>query len=247
MYETDNIVAQYIEFHYGDQYFGVPNFPVTCAKICLGHTAKSIKERALDLGCATGRASFELAKSYNHVDAIDFSTRLIQAPTTLQQKGTQRYAVQDEGELVGYKEINLDDYEGYSEIKDKINFMQGDACNLNAKYTDYDLVFAGNLIDRLYDPQKFISTIKDRIRAGGHLVLTSPYTWLEEFTRRDNWLGGYKSNTGEKHTTIDGLRDALAPEFELVTQPVDVPFVIRETRRKYQHTIAELTVWKKTD
>ncbi len=246
MYETDDIVAQYIEFHYGDQYFGVPSFPVACAKICLDHTAESTKERALDLGCATGRASFELAKSYDHVDAIDFSARLIQAPSALQHKGTQRYTVQDEGELVSYKEIKLDDFEGYREIKDKVSFTQGDACNLDAKYTDYDLVFAGNLIDRLYDPQKFISTIKERIRAGGHLVLTSPYTWLEEFTQRDNWLGGYKANTGENHTTLDGLRDALAPEFELITQPIDVPFVIRETRRKYQHTVAELTIWKKT-
>jgi hypothetical protein len=26
--------------------------------------------------------------------------------------------------------------------------------------------------------------------------------------------------------------------------PRDVPFVIRETRRKFQHTVAELTVWE---
>ncbi len=246
MYETDDIVAQYIEFHYGNQYFGVPNFPVACAKICLDHTAEGSTDRALDLGCATGRASFELAKVYDHVDAIDFSARLIQAPSALQQKGTQRYTLQDEGDLVSYKEINLDDFDGYNAIKDKVSFMQGDACNLDAKYTDYDLVFAGNLIDRLYDPQTFISAIKDRIRNGGHLVLTSPYTWLEEFTQRDNWLGGFKANTGENYTTLDGLRDALAPEFEQVGEPTDVPFVIRETRRKYQHTLAELSVWKKT-
>lgn len=28
VYEKDETVAQYIEFHYGDEYFGVPNFPV---------------------------------------------------------------------------------------------------------------------------------------------------------------------------------------------------------------------------
>ncbi|WP_419905820.1 putative 4-mercaptohistidine N1-methyltransferase [Kiloniella sp.] len=245
MYETDDIVAQYIEFHYGDQYFGVPNFPVACANICLDHAQEGATNRALDLGCATGRASFELAKVYDHVDAIDFSARLIQAPSTLQQKGTQRYTLQDEGDLVSYKEINLEDFDGYNAIKNRVNFVQGDACNLDAKYTDYDLVFAGNLIDRLYDPQSFISSIKHRIRAGGHLVLTSPYTWLEEFTQRENWLGGFKANTGENYTTLDGLRDALAPEFELVGQPTDVPFVIRETRRKHQHTLAELSIWKK--
>ncbi|MCZ4279164.1 5-histidylcysteine sulfoxide synthase [Kiloniella laminariae] len=245
MYETDDIVAQYIEFHYGEEFFSVPNFPVACARICLEHAGKGRTERALDLGCATGRASFELARVFDHVDAIDFSARLIQAPTSLQQKGAQRYTIQDEGELVSYKEIKLSDFDSYENIKDRISFMQGDACNLAAKYTNYDLVFAGNLIDRLYDPLQFLKTIKQRIRPGGLLVLASPYTWLEEFTQRENWLGGFKANTGESYTTLDGLRDTLTPEFEMVCPPRDVPFVIRETRRKFQHSLSEVSVWRK--
>jgi hypothetical protein len=30
----------------------------------------------------------------------------------------------------------------------------------------------------------------------------------------------------------------------MLGEPRDVPFVIRETRRKFQHTVAELTVWE---
>jgi len=29
-----------------------------------------------------------------------------------------------------------------------------------------------------------------------------------------------------------------------MAEPQDLPFVIRETRRKFQHSIAELTVWE---
>ena len=123
--------------------------------------------------------------------------------------------------------------------------MQGDACNLPEKFTDYDVVFAGNLIDRLYEPETFLSLIKERIRKGGLLVITSPYTWLEEFTEREKWLGGFKAQTGENYTTLEGIRDALQPEFELAADPTDVPFVIRETKRKFQHTVAELSVWYK--
>jgi hypothetical protein len=43
---------------------------------------------------------------------------------------------------------------------------------------------------------------------------------------------------------LDGLKEALAPRFCMLGEPSDVPFVIRETRRKFQHTVAELTVWK---
>ena len=28
---------------------------------------------------------------------------------------------------------------------------------------------------------------------------------------------------------------------------VSVPFVIRETRRKFQHTLSEVTIWEKLD
>ena len=245
MYEADNIVSQYIEFHYGEEYYSVPNFPVACIEAVRGHLSGQKTERALDIGCATGRSAFELAKNFDHVDAVDFSVRLIEAPTNLQKTGTQRYIIQDEGELVTYKEIKLSDFDGYEAVKDNITFMQGDACNLTDKYMDYDAVFAGNLLDRLYDPAKFLNDIKGRIRAGGLLILTSPYTWLEEFTPRDKWLGGFKANTGESYTTLEGLFDGLTPEFEMLGEPQDIPFVIRETARKFQHTSSQMTVWKK--
>ena len=244
VYETDSMVAQYIEFHYGDTYFGVPNFPVACIAEVAKHLGGKEVERALDIGCATGRSSFELAKHARHVDALDFSARLIVCPSALQKGGLQRYAIQDEGEIVSFKEVRMDEL-GYADVADRINFMQGDACNLPEKFNDYDVVFAGNLIDRLYEPETFLNLIKDRIRPGGLLVITSPYTWLEEFTERDKWLGGFKANTGENYTTLEGIHDVLQPEFSALADPVDVPFVIRETRRKFQHTVAELSVWKK--
>ena len=246
IYELDDAVSQYIEFHYGDSYFNVPNFPVACIAHTVAAMGNLPTARALDLGCATGRSSFELARHFNHVDALDFSARLIQAPSQLQATGLQRYAIQDEGDLVSYHEVSLDTL-GYTDISHKVAFMQGDACNLPEKFTDYDLVFAGNLIDRLYDPAKFLDLIKQRIKPGGLLVITSPYTWLEDFTEREKWLGGFKAETGENYSTLEGIRDALKPEFVQQGDALDVPFVIRETRRKFQHSVAELSVWKKCE
>lgn len=244
-YEKDTMISQYIELHYGETYFDIPNFPVACARACLKALEGKRKERALDLGCATGRTSFELATEFDYVDAIDFSARLIETPTALQKKGSKRYVIQDEGDLVTYKDVRLKDFPEYVTIKDRIHFMQGDACNLAEKFTDYDLVFAGNLLDRLYDPKKFLNQIKSRIRPGGLLVLTSPYTWLDEFTEHNKWLGGFKAQTGENYTTLEGIADTLAPEFTLLGEPRDIPFVIRETKRKFQHTLAQMSIWKR--
>ena len=247
IYETDEQISQYIEFHYGEEYYGVKNFPVACIQALLPHTKGMTTERALDLGCATGRSSFELAKAFDHVDALDFSARFVEVPSNLQKTGSQRYVIKTQGDLVDFKEVKLANFETYEAIKNKISFMQGDACNLTEKYTDYDLVFAGNLIDRLYNPTVFLTSIKNRIRPGGLLVITSPYTWLEDFTPRKNWLGGYKAQTGENYTTLEGLKENLSPEFDLVGDPQDIPFVIRETARKFQHSVAEMSVWRKMD
>ncbi|STS10449.1 Uncharacterised protein [Ewingella americana] len=50
---------------------------------------------------------------------------------------------------------------------------------------------------------------------------------------------------GEALTTHQSLQRLLSSDFEEVQPPMDVPFVIRETARKYQHTVAQLTVWRK--
>ncbi|GAB1258419.1 5-histidylcysteine sulfoxide synthase [Aurantivibrio plasticivorans] len=242
-YETDEQVSQYLEFHYGANYFGVENFPKACAEICLSHMKGQPTRRALDIGCAVGRSSFELAREFDHVDGLDFSARFISQAVELQTSGVKRYTIREQGDLFEYKEVRLTDLNLQS-VANKCVFMQGDACNLHEKYDNYDLVFAGNLLDRLYSPQKFLRLITERINQGGLLVLTSPYTWLADFTEPENWLGGFKRD-GENYTTLDGLHDALDKTFEMLADPQDVPFVIRETARKYQHTLAELTVWRK--
>ena len=242
-YETDELISQYLEFHYGDEYFGVPNFPKACIDTIFD-TVKELKlERAFDLGCAVGRSSFELAKQFKHVDALDFSTRFIVNAQGLIEHGKVRYLITDEGELSSLKQASLEEL-GLVDAAKRVDFIQGDASNLKPVYLNYDLIFAGNLIDRLYEPAAFLQSIHERINPGGMLVLTSPYTWLEEFTKKENWIGGYKVN-GENRTTLDGLQEILKENFEAYVEPVDIPFVIRETARKHQHTVAQMTFWKK--
>jgi putative 4-mercaptohistidine N1-methyltranferase len=190
-----------------------------------------------------GRASFELAKHFDHVTGIDFSARLINLGVQLKRDGVIRYAVVDEGDLLLYREQRLTNF-NLQDSAHKVDFMQGDACNLKAVYSNYDLVLAANLLDRLYDPILFLKQIHQRINAGGLLVLTSPYTWLEEHTEKANWLGGFKKD-GESFSTLDGIKSLLEQNFNLIDGPFSQAFVIRETRRKFQHTLSEVTIWER--
>ena len=242
-YETDRLISEYIEFHYGDEYFGVPNFPRALAQLAIAARGDKPARTALDLGCATGRATFELARHFEHVTGIDFSARFIGIGTQLAEQGSLRYTLVEEGELVSHKEFVLTDL-GLTETAPKVEFFQGDACNLKPIFTGYDLVLAANLIDRLYDPALFLASIHQRLNPGGLLVIASPYTWLEEHTKREAWIGGFKKD-GENFTTLDGLKALLAPHFHLLREPQAVPFVIRETKRKFQHTLSEVTLWER--
>jgi len=210
----------------------------------LPHLPADRRRRCLDIGCSVGRSALEFARHFDHVDAIDFSARFIQAGVRLQQGDELLYEVQTEGELTDSRSVSLDQL-GLIEAGRRVLFMQGDACNLKPLFTDYDLVFAGNLIDRLYDPALFLREIGGRITTGGLLVITSPYTWLEEYTPKAKWLGGRREH-GEPLSTFAGLSRELAGRFTLLHRQ-DIPFAIRETARKHQHTIAEMTAWRRTD
>jgi len=105
-------------------------------------------------------------------------------------------------------------------------------------------VLAANLLDRLYDPAHFLTTIHARINPGGLLVIASPYTWLEEFTSKEKWIGGIR-RAGEPVTTLQGLQELLTTHFRMCEGPREIQFVVRETARKYQHSFAQLTIWER--
>nr|WP_321266541.1 5-histidylcysteine sulfoxide synthase [uncultured Sulfurimonas sp.] len=241
IYESDELVSQYCEFQYGDAHFGVKNFAIECAKIASKFATN--KTKALDLGCATGRASFELAKVFDEVEGIDFSVRFVQVGAKLKDAGFVAFSSKEEGELSIKKKVSIEEL-GYENLRKKVSFWQGDACNLKPNFNSYDLVMATNLIDRLYNPKLFLDTIDARVNDEGILILTSPYTWQESSTPKDMWLGGFIDANGDEVKTLDSLKDILDAKFELI-HIQNLEFVIKETARKYQHSISQVSVWKK--
>ncbi|WP_321471210.1 5-histidylcysteine sulfoxide synthase [Halarcobacter sp.] len=242
VYETDEQISQYCEFHYGDEYYGVKNFPKNSVDVLKPYLEGINTKKALDLGCSVGRSTFELAKTFDEVLGIDFSANFINVGVKLKKYDSLTYKLATEGELYDEKNVSLEQL-NLEEIKEKVEFMQGDACNLKDIYTGYDLIFCSNLIDRLYYPQKFLDDIPNRVNENGLLVLLSPYTWLEDYTPKQNWLGGFIRDNKEVKT-LDTLKENLEDRFEFI-DTIDVPFVIKETNRKFQHSVSQMSIWKR--
>jgi len=242
-YESDAAVAQYCDAHFGPDKFGVANFPARLARLCLAEMAEVPRRRALDLGCAVGRASFELATGFVQVTGIDFSARFITIARRLKERGRIRYPLPEEGELISDGEVYLADLD-LTLAAPRTAFYQGDVQRLETHHRDYDLVLAANLIDRLAEPGRFLAEIHRRLVVGGLLAIASPYSWQEEFTSRRQWLGG-RYRAGIPLTGLEGLGEKLAGHFVPVGQPQEMEFVLRETARKYQHGISQLTLWRR--
>ncbi|MCK4975159.1 MAG: putative 4-mercaptohistidine N1-methyltransferase, partial [Sulfurimonas sp.] len=191
----------------------------------------------------TGRATFELAKTFDEVEGLDFSVRFIGVGSKLRDDGYVAFHTYEEGEIFTNKKLTIEEL-GYKSLKDKVSFWQGDACNLKPNFNSYDLVMATNLIDRLYNPRLFLDTVSQRLNDDGILILTITYTWQESSTKKEFWLGGYRDSNANEVRTLDTLKEILNDKFELIHLQ-DLEFVIKETSRKFQHSISQISVWKK--
>ena len=241
MYESDKFLNEYLLFHYGAPGEILPyafgprdalDFPARCAQFCLDAGPLEPGARALDVGCAVGRASFELARSCEEVVGIDFSGRFIAAANTLKATGQLGYQRLEEGARFTSA---LATVPGPID-RGRIHFETGDAMALRESLGAVDLVLAANLLCRLPDPARFLARLAGLVKQGGRLVFTTPCTWLEEFTPREHWL------CGENSTTLDGLHRHLDSDFTLA-KTQDLPFLIREHARKFQWTVAQASLW----
>ena len=242
-YDSDAAVEQYLLFHYGTPEQVCPllpeartacGFPGRCVSESLRHIVMDRRTRALDLGCAVGRSSFELGRHFDAVVGVDFSGRFIAAAERMRDERAVTVRVCREGSATDELRLELP-----GDMRtDHVCFERGDACALRADLGTFDLVLMANLIDRLPDPARCLARLPELISHGGWLVITSPYTWLEEFTARDKWLDGGGRGT------LSALKERLTPVFAL-RRVFDLPFLIREHRRKYQLGVAEASVWQR--
>jgi putative 4-mercaptohistidine N1-methyltranferase len=236
LYETPRLLSEYLLFHYGTEaeLISHPSLPSAALNFAVRTVTELLPAtitgtRALDLGCAVGRSSFELSKHYSEVVGIDYSQSFVHAAERLRQRESISYQRHDEG----HHFTTLSASAPADSVHERIRFQQGDAMHLPADLGRFDLVHAANLLCRLTDPELLLRRLPELVNSGGHLIITTPCTWLEDFTPSVHWPKG---------TTLDWLHQHLDASFELETRR-DLPFLIREHSRKYQHTIAEGSKW----
>ncbi len=252
VYESDSMLSGYLAAHYAPPEELLPSggpveaarFPQRCAQLVLKHAAALGIEvhRAIDIGCGVGASSFALASQASEVVGIDRSAAFIAAAQQLKDQGRLSYARRLEGELTAQATATIDP----AIDRSRVHFRQADACALPADLLGFDAALLGNVLCRLSSPRACLGRMggpRGLIRPGGLVVLTSPYSWSEQFTSKGSWLGGYLRDGVPVHS-IDGIAEALGPEFSLIAQG-DLPLLLPEHARKFEYIVTHLTVWQR--
>ncbi len=231
VYESSEYLDQYMVLHYGSAEMQMPfefgphdaaSLPRRCAELVVDSCDNLLldKEKALDLGCAVGGATFALAEHFNFVQGLDLSESFIEMALNIKKNKS-----------VSYDKITA---KVSDEAAGRTQFVQADACNLTLSpdLGEFDAALMANLLCRLPEPAKCLSAMKSIIRKGGLLVITSPYSWSEAYTPKDKWLNG-----------LEDIKSILKDSFELLDS-LDMPLLIREHHRKYQYIVAQASVWQ---
>lgn len=71
-----------------------------------------------------------------------------------------------------------------------MKFELGDACKLDPALGKFDVIYAGNLLDKLSDPEVFLASLPNFLNEKGMVVLSSPYLWRQKYTAVEKWIGG---------------------------------------------------------
>lgn len=252
-YETETMLGQYLVLHFGskDEQLSFPfgpqealSFPQRCAELTSEWAKRLDIEtgRALDIGCAVGGASFKLAETFNEVLGVDLSDSFISTARKLRDQGELDFRILEEGEFFSQARAVVD-----RETAQRVSFRRADASSLPPEFIDFDAVLIANVICRLPSPMACLSRMSGMrgiVKRGGLLVLTTPFTWMDKFTPKEVWLGGYRDQSGREIWSEEGLKRVLAPDFELLDRR-DMPLIIKEHRRKYQYIVSLGTVWRR--
>ncbi len=159
----------------------------------------------LDLGCAAGRSSFDLAA--HHPDALVLGLDRNLALLRLARRageGVVSYPRRRIG-LVYDRRCFPVAAEGAA----RVDFWACDALALPFAPGVADLAAALNLLDCVAEPRRLLANLAESVRPGGRVLLATPYDWSTRATPVDTWIGGHSQRAEHRGAGEPFLRALL--------------------------------------
>lgn len=153
---------------------------------------------------------------------VDLSEAFISTAREMQQNGVLLATPLIEGKTEESLELRLPAEE--KAVCERAKFRVGDACDMPSDLGRFDAVrcsmislahsrsvqiLAANLLCRVPQPRLLLDYIASHLNNGGYLLMTSPFSWLEDYTPADCWIGAGGDVVLPRQSSAEALKQEL--------------------------------------
>ena len=214
-----HFISTYAWDHYGDKAPAgeftsaledmEPGSAVRCMNAGLSYLDNDPQAPALDIGCAVGRTTFELASKVKGLTlGIDTSFPVLRVAQRVLREGRVTFPLKRVGIVYDYH-----DYELSLGSEQFIDFWACDVLALPFADDSFNMVNALNVFDTVSSPRDFLAAISNLLSSGGGAVLSTPYDWSPP-TPLQAWVGGHSQRAGDNGDSEAILKSLLSPGSE---------------------------------
>lgn len=183
-----------------------PGSIVACLQAGLGLYDRDIKGPVLDIGCAVGRTSFELAKQSNGLClGIDLNFSMLRLAQRILTEGKLSYPLKRTGIVFDQQAYPLQ----FDNVEN-VDFWVCDAMALPFADEEFACVTALNVIDTVNSARDFLTSVRNTLQPEGTALISTPYDWQPPVPVR-NWLGGHSQRGPEYDSSESVMRKLLGP------------------------------------
>jgi SAM-dependent methyltransferase len=249
-------LSTYTFDHYGDLDPAEPkDSPVLPGSVLellkrgFSHIDERVEGPAIDLGCAVGRTSFELAKSVDDlILGVDLNFAMLRTAAAILHQGRVTYPRRRVGIVFDKREFPV-----VLEGSSKVDFWACDATSLPFADESFSLAASLNVIDCVQSPYDHLKELGRILKPKGGALISAPYDWNVNATPVEAWLGGHSQRSESQGASEVMLRSLLAggehpyaiQELELVSESEAVPWTLRLHDRSFMNYQVHLLVVRK--
>ena len=203
----------------------------------------------IDVGCAVGRTSFELAKTADDlILGVDLNFAMLRTAAAILHQGRVSYPKRRVGIAFDKREFPAT-FEGAS----KVDFWACDATSLPFADESFSLAASLNVIDCVQSPYDHLKELGRILKPNAGALISAPYDWNVNATPVEAWLGGHSQRSESQGASEIMLRSLLAAgehpyaiqELELVSESEAVPWSLRLHDRSFMNYQVHLLVVRK--
>ncbi len=161
----------------------------------------------LDLGCAVGRTTFELAaRTGRPVLGVDLGYAMLRLAARTLREGRVRYPRRRVGLVYDRRDFAV----RFANAED-VDFWACDAMALPFPPGTFAAVVGLNVLDCVQSPHDLLAALPRLLVPGGKAILSTPYDWSPAATPVEAWLGGHSQRGETAGASEPVLRALLTP------------------------------------